>query len=327
MKNIFITGIAGFIGFHLAQFLKKRGDYVIGCDNFAPNYDPELKKARSQLLKDAGISVFEADICHPALIQKCVIDHEISHFVHLAALAGVRSSFKYPEGYVQANISGFVQMMEICKQYPAMKFIFASSSSVYGLNEKVPSSESDATEKPASLYGATKKSDELIAHAYHHFYGIPVTGLRFFTAYGPWGRPDMAYYSFTKAILTGEPIVVYHEGKMQRDFTYIDDIVQGTAAAIDFGADYEIFNLGNHHPIEVNKLIALIEEKTGKKAIKQFLPLQKGESLITYADISKSRAKLGFHPTTTIERGMDHFLNWYFDYACVSSNNEKASGR
>ncbi len=283
----------------------------MGCDNFNPYYDPALKRERAKLLEQEGIEVVETDICDPPLIQKLIIDQGTTHFVHLAAQAGVRHSIKHPESYVHTNLNGFVQILEVCRRHPSMKFIFASSSSVYGLNKKIPFCEEDITDQPASLYAATKKADELMAHAYHHLYGIPVTALRFFTVYGPWGRPDMAYFSFTKTILNEDPIVIYHEGKMQRDFTYIDDIIQGTAAAIDLGAPFEIFNLGNNQPVEVNTLIALIEKKTGKQAIKQFQPLQAGEVLITYADITKSRSLLNFSPKTSLQEGMDHFLDWY----------------
>jgi UDP-glucuronate 4-epimerase len=311
-KNIFITGIAGFIGFHIARFFKQRGDRVSGCDNFNPYYSVDLKRNRARILVDEGIEVFEVDICNFLPLEKLVQERDPSHLVHLAAQAGVRHSLSDPLSYVAANLEGFVHVMEVCRHRPMMHCVFASSSSVYGMNEKIPFSEEDCTDRPANLYGATKKADELMAHAYHHLYGIPMTGLRFFTVYGPWGRPDMAYFSFTRAILRGDPIVVYHEGKMQRDFTYIDDIVQGTSAAIDLGRkEFQIFNLGSNAPIEINTLIHFIEKKTQKKAIKQFLPLQKAEVLITYADISKSQSKLGFFPKTTLSQGMDHFIDWY----------------
>jgi UDP-glucuronate 4-epimerase len=310
-KKIFITGIAGFVGFHLALFLKKRGDVVAGCDNFNPYYDPTLKQARAKHLTQHGILVHDCDIRNAPHIEKSVLDHDTTHFVHLAAQAGVRHSIKHPESYVQSNLDGFVQIMEVCRRHPSIKFIYASSSSVYGLNQKVPFSENDPTDRPASLYGATKKSNELMAHAYHHLYGMHVTGLRFFTVYGPWGRPDMAYFSFTEAILQGKPIHVYNKGEMKRDFTYIDDIVAGTAAAIDLGAPCEIFNLGNNRPEEVNNLISIIEELTGKKAIKQFLPIQAGDVQNTYADIAKSQAQLGFKPKISLQEGMRHFVTWY----------------
>lgn len=310
-KKIFITGIAGFIGMHLALFCKRRGDIVLGCDNFTPYYDPALKTARAKHLKEAGIELIQADVCNASLIEKLVDTHGFTHFVHLAAQAGVRHSIKHPEDYVHSNLNGFVQVMEVCRRFPRMKFIYASSSSVYGLNTKIPFSESDPTDQPASFYGATKKSNELIAFSYHQLYGIPVTGLRYFTVYGPLGRPDMAYYSFTKAILEGRPIHVYDQGKLKRDFTYIDDIVRGSAAAIDLGAECEIFNLGNNHPVDVMQLISCIEKSTGKTAVKEFLPMQPGDVPITYADISKAQKLLGFHPSTSLPEGIERFVSWY----------------
>jgi UDP-glucuronate 4-epimerase len=309
--KVFITGIAGFVGFHLALFLKRRGDHVVGCDNFNAYYDPALKRARAQLLKEAGIPVLETDIRNPPLLEKAVLEEEITHFVHLAAQAGVRHSITHPECYVGSNLDGFVQILEVCRKHPTMKLIYASSSSVYGLNQKIPFSETDPTDHPASLYGATKKSNELMAHTYHHLYGIPTTGLRFFTVYGPWGRPDMAYFSFTRAILEGKPIQVYNQGQMQRDFTYVGDIIQGTVAAIDLGAPCELFNLGNNQPVDVLTLISLIEKKTGKTAIKQWLPMQPGDVPVTYADISKSQSLLGYRPSTSLEQGIDRFIEWY----------------
>lgn len=303
--RIFITGIAGFIGYHLALFLKNRGDEVSGCDNFNSYYDPKLKRERAKRLIEKGVTVTESDICN-------LDNHEMTHFINLAAQPGVRHPV--PKNYVHSNLDGFVSVMEFMRKRPKVKFIYASSSSVYGLNKKTPFSESDPTDSPSSLYGATKKSNELIAHAYHHMYGIHVTGLRYFTVYGPWGRPDMAYFSFTKSILEGKPIQVYNQGKMQRDFTYIDDIIKGTVAAIDLGAPCEIFNLGNNKPESVQELIRIIEKHTGKKAKQELLPMQPGDVPITYADIAKSRSKLGFSPTTSLKEGMKHFLEWYTQY-------------
>lgn len=313
-KKIFITGIAGFIGFHLAMHLHRRGDIVIGCDNFNSYYDPALKRARASLLLKKGISIIEMEISHSVKLNQLIKDNETTHFVHLAAQAGCRNSAAQLEGYLHSNLTGFVHVLEVCKHYPKMKFIFASSSSVYGLNNKVPFAETDPTDQPASLYAATKKADELIAFTYHHLYKIPITGLRFFTVYGPWGRPDMAYFLFTDQILRGQPITLFHEGKMQRDFTYIDDIIEGTIAAIDLGADLEIFNLGNCHPEEINTLIALIEKATEKVAIRHFQPIQAEEVPITYADITKAKKKLNFNPSTSLEKGIAHFLNWFFEY-------------
>ncbi len=309
MKRIFITGIAGFIGYHLALALKKRGDFVIGCDNFNAYYDPALKQQRAQLLND--ISVLNCDINDKQRLISELQKHNITHFVHLAAQAGVRYSLKAPETYVHSNLQGFVQILETLREFPNIKLTYASSSSVYGLNEKTPFAEHDPVNAPASFYGATKRANELIAHSYHHIHGISCTGLRFFTAYGPWGRPDMAYYTFTKAILEEQPIAVYGEGKLKRDFTYIDDIIQGTLAAIDLEAPCELFNLGNNTPITVLELIALLESHLGKKANIVFQPTPPGDVPITFADITKSQSILGFQPKTSLKEGLQHFINWY----------------
>jgi len=311
--HIFITGIAGFIGFHVARALRRRGDTVIGCDNFNSYYDPQLKRERAAILEKEDVKIFEMDIRDSSQLEKLVSEHKITHFLHLAAQAGVRHSLRHPEDYVASNLDGFVQVLEVIRRYPKIPFIYASSSSVYGLNKKIPFSETDPTDMPSNLYGATKKSNELIAHAYHHVYGISVTGLRFFTVYGPWGRPDMAYFSFTNAILKGDPLQIYNEGKMKRDFTYIDDIVAGTIAAIDLKAPCEIFNLGNHKPEELLHLVELLEKNLGKSAIKKLLPMQVGEVPVTYADISKSQKLLGFSPKTSLEEGIQKFLSWYRD--------------
>jgi len=311
-KSIFITGIAGFIGFHLALHLKQRGDNVVGCDTFNDYYDPCLKRARAAVLEQHGISAIEADVRDMAKIASSLSD--ATHLVHMAAQAGVRYSITHPQAYVDANIDGFVKMLEACRTHPGMKFIYASSSSVYGLNQKIPFSEKDPTDQPASFYGATKKSNELIAASYHHLYRIPVTGLRFFTVYGPWGRPDMAYFAFTQKILAGQSIPVFNAGKMQRDFTYIDDIVQGTVAAIDLGADCEIFNLGNNRCEELSSLIHLIENYTGKTAQQELLPMQPGDVIATYADISKSQAHLGFSPQISLAEGPE--VNDFDEAAC-----------
>jgi UDP-glucuronate 4-epimerase len=312
-KKIFITGIAGFIGYHLALALKKRGDFVIGCDNFNDYYDPALKRARATNLEQAKIPVHALDICETEEIEKLLLENQITHFVHLAAQAGVRHSIKNPEPYVSTNLKGFVAILELLRKYPKVKLVYASSSSVYGMNKKIPFSEEDPTEMPANLYGATKKSNELLAHSYHHLFGLSVTGLRFFTVYGPWGRPDMAYFSFTKALLQGEPIKLYNLGKMERDFTYIDDIVQGTLAAIDLGAACEIFNLGGNQPYSIQTLISLLEQQTQKKAKLELLPLQLGEVPTTYADITKAQRLLGFQPKTSLSMGLSHFVDWYLE--------------
>lgn len=311
MKRILITGAAGFIGFHLSRYLNKRGDFVIGLDNFNSYYDPLLKREREKILKAEGTEVVQADICQREPIQTILSKHGITHLVHLAAQAGVRHSLTAPNDYVSSNLQGFVSVLEACRHFPGIKLIFASSSSVYGLNEKTPFSTEDPTDRPANLYGATKKANEVMAHAYHHLYGLSITALRYFTVYGPWGRPDMAYYSFTKKISDGKPIQIYNNGQMKRDFTYIDDIVRGTVAAIDLGAPYEIFNLGNRRPVELLYLIDLIEEKLQKKAIREMLPMQQGEVLGTYADIEKSERVLNFKPLISIEEGFSHFIEWY----------------
>lgn len=312
--NIFITGIAGFIGFHLAQFLQARGDQVVGCDNFNSYYSPVLKRKRAQILTDMGIKIVQADIQDIVRLEPMIDEFQITHMVHLAAQAGVRYAKQNPQSYVEANLDGFVQVLELIRRHPSIRLIYASSSSVYGLNEKIPFSEADVTDHPSNLYGATKKSNELMASAYHHMFGISVTGLRFFTVYGPWGRPDMAYYAFTDAILQKKPIQIYNYGKMKRDFTYIDDIIQGTVAAIDRSFGLEIFNLGNHHPEEVLDLVRLLENKLGKQAIVELLPHQPGEALVTYADISKSQAMLEFRPQTSLSQGLDRFLEWYHSW-------------
>lgn len=312
-KKLFITGIAGFIGFHLATYLKKRGDYVIGCDNFNDYYSPQLKKQRAQILQELGIEVIPCDIQNIKNLDPLFEKQTFTHCVHLAAQAGVRYSLTHPQAYSNSNLDGFLQVLELCRHHPNTKLIFASSSSVYGGNQKVPFSESDPTDDPISLYAATKKSGELLAKTYHTLYNIPMTGLRFFTVYGPWGRPDMAYFSFSQSILSGKPIPVFNEGKMQRDFTYITDIVQGTASAIDHCSGYEIYNLGNHQPEELMTLIRLLEENLGKKAQLDFKPMQPGDVVTTYADISKAKKNLGFTPKTSLAEGIAEFTRWYLE--------------
>ncbi len=316
MKRIFITGIAGFIGFHLALALKKRGDAVFGCDNFNAYYDPALKKERAKILSDAAIPWINCDITERRTIENELESHQITHLAHLAAQAGVRYSLTHPEAYVHSNLNGFVQILEALRTRPSVKLIYASSSSVYGLNAKIPFAENDPIEKPASFYGATKRSNELIAHSYHQMHGLCCTGLRFFTVYGPWGRPDMAYYSFTKAILEDQPISVFGEGKLKRDFTYIDDIIAGTIAAIDLGASSEIFNLGNNTPLSVLELIETLETHLNKKAKLVFQPTPPGDVPITYADIAKSGQILNFVPKTSLYDGLQRFIEWYHWIKC-----------
>lgn len=310
MKRILITGCAGFIGFHLAKFLHKRGDFCLGLDNFNSYYDPQLKRDRALAL---DMEIVQADICEQQRLKQLIANHGITHVVHLAAQAGVRHSV--PDDYVTSNLQGFVSVLEALRFSPRVKLIYASSSSVYGLNEKTPFCVDDPTDAPASLYGASKKANELMAHAYHHLYGLSVTALRYFTVYGPWGRPDMAYYRFAKAICEGEPIQVFNQGQMRRDFTYIDDIVKGTAAAIDLGAECEIFNLGNHRPVNLLYLIEVLEKALGKTAVKQMLPMQVGEVHETFADIEKSQKMLGFYPSICIEEGISRFVEWFKKYS------------
>lgn len=314
-KKILITGAAGFIGFHLAQALEARGDIVFGVDNFNDYYDPSLKRDRAKLLLEKNnIEVIQGDLCDPKLLISLISELKPTHLVHLAAQAGVRYSIQNPQAYVDSNLTAFLHVLEACRQNPHIPLTFASSSSVYGVNTKVPFSESDISDNPASFYGATKKSNELMAFSYHHMYGIKATGLRFFTVYGPWGRPDMAYYSFSEEISKDRPISIYNHGNMQRDFTYIDDIVQGIIAAIDLGAAWDIFNLGNHTPVKLMDMIQLLEGHLGKTAKKNFIEMQTGDVLTTYADITRSREKLGFIPKTPIDQGLKKFVDWFANY-------------
>lgn len=310
-KNVFITGAAGFIGFHLAKKLASRGDKVIGFDNFNDYYSRELKRKRAFLLQQEGISILEGDICDVEGLQSAVQKHQTTHLVHLAAQAGVRYSLVNPQAYIKANIEGFVNILEVCRQSSGIKLIYASSSSVYGHNESIPFAVEDRTDTQASLYGVTKKTNELLANTYHALYGIPVTGLRFFTVYGPWGRPDMAYFSFAQAIVNKEPINVYNQGMMKRDFTYIDDIIQGTVAAIDLGANRELFNLGNCQPVAILDFIHVLEKALGQKANIRYLPMQPGDVVATYADIRESTAKLGFRPQVPLDVGLPQFVAWF----------------
>lgn len=319
-KKIIITGIAGFIGFHTALKLKKRGDEIIGIDNFNNYYSPKLKKMRSALLEAEGIKVLHIDLNEQSKIKELVTEFGATHILHLAAQAGVRYSKEHPEAYIKSNIDGFLSILEILRHFVHVKLIYASSSSVYGLNEELPFSEGDKTDKPANLYAATKKANELMAYSYHHLYGIESTGLRFFTVYGPWGRPDMAYYSFTEALMKGAPIFLFNEGKMRRDFTYIDDIVMGTIAAIDLGSGSEIFNLGNHQPVEVLEFIRTLERLLGKKGNIILKGEAPGEVPSTFASIEHAQKRLNYFPKTSLEEGLGHFTHWYLSH--LSKLNE-----
>lgn len=312
MKTILVTGGAGFIGFHVAKALLERGDSVVIVDNFNDYYDPKLKHGRIDQIKDSGnLEVVEADISSYEDMENIFKKHKFDKICHLAAQAGVRYSLENPFKYERSNNLGTLTLLELAKKFKIKDFVFASSSSVYGGNKKTPFSEKDDVSSPISIYAATKKSNELYAHVYHHLYGLNCTGLRFFTVYGPWGRPDMAAFKFAKAITAGKPIDVYNFGKMRRDFTFITDIVWGVLAAIDNPFPYEIFNLGNNNPVDLIKFIELIEESLGKKAEKNMMPLQPGDVPETYADIGKAKEMLGYEPKTGIEEGVKKFIKWY----------------
>ncbi len=313
-KNIFITGAAGFIGFHTALSLQAAGHQVIGYDNFNDYYSIDLKRQRALELKKKGIEVIEGDILEEDKLKRSIVAHQTTHLIHLAAQAGVRYSLVNPKSYLKSNVDGFLNILEICRAHPTIKLTYASSSSVYGLNTKMPYAIADKTDHQASLYGVTKKTNELMAHSYHHLFGISVTGLRFFTVYGPWGRPDMAYFSFTRDILEDRPINIYNAGHMQRDFTYIDDIVEGVSAAVEKESAYALFNLGNNQPEELMSLIQILEELLGRKALLNFLPMQAGDVVATYADIKESTDLLGYQPKMCLRKGLEKFVKWYKEY-------------
>jgi UDP-glucuronate 4-epimerase len=315
---ILVTGAAGFIGFHVARALLARGETVIGIDNLNAYYDVALKQARlDQLTANAAFSFRRLDVSDRAAILGIAEEFpRITHIVHLAAQAGVRYSLTDPYAYVTSNVMGQVVMFELARKLTSLEHIvYASSSSVYGGNTKMPFSVSDPVEQPNSLYAATKRADELIGHTYAHLYGTPATGLRFFTVYGPWGRPDMAAFIFTRAILDGEPIRVFNHGEMWRDFTYIDDIVDGVLRAITRKPSamppHTVYNLGNHKSEKLTDFIAVIESALGKKAVFRMEPLQPGDVPSTYADIDDSRRDLGFDPKTPIAAGIPRFIEWY----------------
>jgi UDP-glucuronate 4-epimerase len=321
-----VTGAAGFIGFHVARALLERGDRVVGIDNLNDYYDVRLKETRlDELAEFAGFTFVKLDIADRDGISAVLRAHrDLSGIIHLAAQAGVRYSLENPYAYIDANVMGTIVMLEAARRLDRLDaFTYASSSSVYGANKKQPFSVDDPVEQPVSLYAATKRSCELIARSYSHLYRLPATGLRFFTAYGPWGRPDMAAWLFTKAILAGEPIKVFNEGHMARDFTYIDDIVAGTIAAHDrapaAGAvgdevPHRIYNLGNHRPERLLDFIAILERALGRTAIKELLPLQPGDVPESFADIETARRDLGFEPKISIEEGIGRFVQWYKRY-------------
>lgn len=333
MKKILVTGAAGFIGFFLARRLLQAGWEVVGIDNLNSYYDPGLKKARLALLADHPAFTFvHGDLADRELIAALFVTHGFEAVVNLAAQAGVRYSLENPHSYVDSNVVGFVNLLEGCRHSGVRHLVFASSSSVYGGNISTPFSVHDQVDHPVSLYAATKKANELMAHCYSHLYGLPATGLRFFTVYGPWGRPDMAYFLFTKAILANEPIQVFNNGRMKRDFTYIDDIVEGVVRVIETPpvpkpdwdkanpdpasswAPFQIYNIGNNQQEELLHFIEVLEGLLGKRAVKNFLPMQAGDVVETYANIDELARDMNFRPATTIEVGLEHFVKWYRDY-------------
>ena len=325
--QILVTGVAGFIGYHLAKRLINTGNNkVYGIDNLNDYYDVKLKQNRLAQIKEFNNFTFwTIDLGDRQALSELFATHQFDYVINLAAQAGVRYSLENPHAYVDSNLTGFVNLLEGCRQQQIKHLIFASSSSVYGANTKIPFSTEDDVSQPLSLYAATKRANELMAYTYSHLYQIPTTGLRFFTVYGPWGRPDMAYFSFTKKILLGQPIQIFNYGKMQRDFTYIDDIIEGIVRVIqnppssDHSPPYQLYNLGNHRPVELLYFIELLEKYLGKQAQKEFLPMQPGDVPITYADIENLTLATGFEPSTTIEVGLEKFVTWYQDYYQSSS--------
>jgi UDP-glucuronate 4-epimerase len=317
-----VTGAAGFIGFHVCQRLLQRGEAVIGVDNVNDYYDPSLKEARlAQLSGKPGFQFYRTDIADHYAVEDLAARHpEITRIIHLAAQAGVRYSLVNPYAYTHSNIDGQIAMLEMSRHLKGCEhFVYASSSSVYGANKKLPFAVEDRVDNPVSLYAATKKACELMAHSYSHLYSIPTTGLRFFTVYGPWGRPDMSAFLFVKAILAGKPISVFNNGEMRRDFTYVDDIVSGIVAVSDHipsgdGPPYRVYNIGNHRSEPLMRMIGLIEESLGKKAEIIFEPMQPGDVKETFADIEALRRDVGFEPSTAIDEGIPKFVRWYRDF-------------
>ena len=327
--KILVTGVAGFIGFHLTKKLLAEGNQIHGVDNLNHYYDVRLKEARlEQLLPHPKFTFEYLDISDRLLTADLFQAHDFDVVINLAAQAGVRYSLENPHAYVDSNLVGFTNILEGCRHSEIKHFIFASSSSVYGKNTKVPFATEDQVDTPVSLYAATKKANELMAHAYSHLYQIPTTGLRFFTVYGPWGRPDMAYHKFAKAIAEDRPIDVYNYGKMMRDFTYIDDVVEGIVKLITHRPQsrppYKIYNLGNNNPVELQEFIAILETLMGKSAQKNFLPMQPGDVVTTFADVSEFSNDIGFKPTTPITEGLASFVTWYQSYYGSSTTQEKS---
>lgn len=313
MKTILVTGAAGFIGAWTSRALSEKGHRVVGVDSFTSYYDVALKKARVQALIPT-VPLHTVDLADGAALSAALEPYSIDQICHLGAQAGVRYSLENPLAYESANNLGTLNLLEWARRREVRSFVYASSSSVYGGNTKIPFSESDPVDRPVSLYAATKRYNELLAHTYHHLYGIHCTGLRFFTVYGPWGRPDMAYFSFAKNIVEGRPIDVYNHGKMKRDFTHVTDIVSGILAALDKNYPYEIFNLGHSHPVELSHFIGCLEASLGKRAKMNFKPIQPGDVPATWADGEKSKKMLGFDPQVPIEEGLASFVAWFRTY-------------
>jgi UDP-glucuronate 4-epimerase len=333
MRNVLVTGAAGFIGFHLSKYLLNKNDRVFGIDDINNYYDVNLKLARlAELQNQPNFEFYKINLADREEMAKLFEQTKFDVVVNLAAQAGVRYSLENPHAYINSNLVGFTNILEGCRHSKVKHLVFASSSSVYGANTKMPFSIHDNVDHPISLYAATKKANELLAHTYSHLYKLPTTGLRFFTVYGPWGRPDMALFMFTKAILAGQPINVFNHGKMQRDFTYIDDIVEGVAKVMDklpqpnptwsgdrpdpgtSNAPYRMYNIGNNQPVELMYFIKVLEDCLGKEAKKNMLPMQLGDVPATYADIDDLYADVGFKPNTQIEVGIERFVAWYKDY-------------
>ena len=324
-QTILVTGAAGFIGFHVARRLLAEGRNVVGLDNLNSYYDPALKQARLDILRaDSRFSFVQTDLADRASMSELFEKNRFARVLHLAAQAGVRYSIDHPHAYADANLAGFLNVLEGCRHHGCGHLIYASSSSVYGANTKLPFSVDDRTDHPVSLYAATKKANELMAHSYSHLYSLPTTGLRFFTVYGPWGRPDMAIFLFTKAIVEGTPIKLFNHGNMQRDFTYVDDVAHGILRVIDRvpastegqggGAPARIYNIGNNRPEDLMHVVAVLEKELGRAAVKQMLPMQPGDVLATYADIGDLTRDVGFRPQTSIEDGIRAFVAWYRDH-------------
>lgn len=336
--KVLVTGNAGFIGFHVAKALMERGDDVVGLDVVNDYYETSLKEARLARLEDVhrrrnvGYAFVRANLADRSAMEACFSEHRFDRVIHLAAQAGVRYSLENPHAYVESNVVGFTTILEACRHAGVPHLTYASTSSVYGANTKLPSSERDTADHPLQFYAATKRANELMAHSYSHLFGLPTTGLRFFTVYGPWGRPDMAFFHFTRSIAEGRPIRLFNHGRHRRDFTYVDDIVDGVIRASDdiarpdpafdtgspelgaSNAPFRIFNIGNAEPVELLDYVRAIETALGKQAIIEMAPRQSGDALDTFADVAKIEAAVGYHPTTSVPEGIARFVAWYRDY-------------